>query len=448
MSQFLLKNGTIVNADQMFQKDILIVDEKIAKVEDSISVDTAIVRLDCSNKLIFPGIIDTHTHMRVPIKSGYSVDDFYSGTKSAIHGGVTTILDFTILKNNQSLLQSIESRMIEAKKSLCDFGLHCNITHFSEEILDEIPFVIASGITSFKVFTTYKEAGMMLTYDEIYKVAQIISDNDGILMVHAEDDDILKSAMKQYADKSITDPIYHGYSRPNDAEAKAIERLSEISEQTNCKIYIVHISSAKGLEVAKGFKNLIIETCPQYLFLDENAYNRSDGRMYVASPPLRKQKDNKTLWEGILQNHISTIGTDHCPFMLSDKYNDILFTKIPNGMGGVETLFPVLLAEWIKRDLDLSLLSQLLCKNPADIFGLSDRKGLIDEGFDADLVVVNPKNIETDWFDNLVSITDWNAYLDYPAIFPENVFRRGDWIVKDKIVQNLSNGSFLKNRLF
>jgi dihydropyrimidinase len=445
MQRYLLKGGTIVTHNEKIKKDVLIEGERILQVETDIKNDLSVEIIDCHNQLIFPGIIDTHTHMGIPIKSGYSIDGFESGSKSAIHGGVTTILDFTILKHNQTLIESITSRKKQATKSICDYSFHCNITYFSDDILSEIPNLIKDGINSFKVFTTYEEAGMMLTYDEIYKIAQVISDNNGILMVHAEDNDILKEAMIPFSNRIITEPIYHARSRPDEAEEKAIRKLGEISDETGCLIYIVHISSARGLKIAKQFNNLIIETCPQYLLLDETAYNRGDGRMFVASPPLRKTTDNKRLWDGLIEEHILTIGTDHCPFLTSDKLKNIHFTKIPNGMGGIETLFPILLAKWIKSDLDLKQLSKILSYNPAKIFGLSDRKGNIKSGIDADLVVINPNDISTNWDDNLVSVTDWNAYVKFPAIFPTNVFRRGNWVIKNSQLHNVTNGKYLKN---
>ncbi|MBC8214462.1 MAG: amidohydrolase family protein [Candidatus Marinimicrobia bacterium] len=444
MKRILLRNGTIVNSCKITKMDILILSETIEQIGENLPIENGVEILDCSGKLIFPGIIDSHTHMGVPIKSGFSADNFETGTKSAVHGGVTTILDFTILDENQTLRQSIESRKFDAAKSICDYNLHCNITQYSEEILSEIPILIETGITSFKIFTTYEEAGMMLYYEQIQRIAQAISAHDGLLMVHAEDDEILRNAMLPFKTKFITDPFYHALSRPDDAEAVAIQKIGEISEKTGCRIYIVHLSSAKGLETAKQFENLVVETCPQYLFLDENIYKKDDGRMFVASPPLRKRHDNDELWGGILDGSISTIGTDHCPFF--EKPREIHFSDIPNGIGGVETLFPILLAQWILRKLDLRLLSKLLCKNPANVFGLSHRKGTIQIGKDADFAIVNPKEIHMNWENSLVSAVNWNAFTNFPACFPNHVFRRGDWIVKDSRLQTGSKGVFVKSK--
>ncbi len=250
--------------------------------------------------------------------------------------------------------------------------------------------------------------------------------------------------MLPFRTKFITEPFYHALSRPDDAEAVAIQKLGEISEETGCKIHIVHLSSAKGLEITKQFENLTVETCPQYMLLDDSVYKRADGHMLVASPPLRKSHDQEALWDGILNGSISTIGTDHCPFF--DKQENVHFSDIPNGIGGVETLFPVLLAQWILRQLDLRLLCKLLCENPAKIFGLYHQKGEILSRKDADFVIVDPKKINTNWQKNLESIVDWNAFTDFPAIFPKHVFLRGNWIVQNHKSQAANQGVFLQSK--
>jgi dihydropyrimidinase len=443
LNNLLIKNGLLIHADKQINEDILIRGETIQELGQNLTVSPDTTIIDASGKLIFPGVIDPHTHMGIPIKDGSSADTFATGSRSALHGGVTTILDFTVLGPGQTLCESLETRQKLAAESLCDVGLHINITRFEPEILDEIPLLIKKGYNSFKVFTTYEEAGMMLSYGQIEAVAKIIGENDGILMVHSEDNETIMAASEPFSDRSETHPKYHAYARPAEAEAVAIQTLGEISTRTNCTIYIVHLNTAQGLAVAAEFPLLKVETCPHYLMLTEDVYEQDDGTMFVASPPLRKQNDQDALWQGIQNGQIHTIGSDHCPFCLADKTADIPFQDIPNGMGGVETLFPGLLAQFIKRNIDLSLLTQLSSRNAAKIFDLDAIKGSLSVGAHADLLIIDPKASMQDWELNLDTILDWNAYAGLPAIFPETVIRRGEIVVASGQTQSCSQGELV-----
>lgn len=443
MSILLIKNGLVIGENRQEIQDILIQDERIINLSTHIESPDQADIIDASGKWIFPGVIDPHTHMGIPIKNGTSADTFASGSRSALHGGVTTILDFSVLGAGQTLHESLDQRMELAGESLCDVGIHVNITRFEPEILAEIPDLIAKGFNSFKVFTTYKESGMMLTYAQIESVARIIGLHGGVLMVHAEDDQVISRASAAYTGQHKTHPRYHGLSRPAEAELRAIDKLGKISERTGCSIYIVHLNTAAGLEKASKFPLLKVETCPHYLLLDESVYQREDGRMFVASPPLRTKADQEALWQGIATGSIHTIGSDHCPFCLADKQPGIPFQDIPNGMGGVETLFPTLLAEFIKRGLDLSLLSKLTSHNPAEIFGLQSLKGSLSPGANADLLIVDPHTPVTGWEKQLDTSLDWNAYSGLPALFPETVIRRGEIVVSEGLVLTPSRGQQL-----
>ncbi|MFH1852446.1 MAG: amidohydrolase family protein [Candidatus Neomarinimicrobiota bacterium] len=443
MTAMILKNGRVVHHDSIRREDVLIENGRIGAVGKALPAADGARIIDCQGKLIFPGIIDPHTHMGIPIKGGWSADDFTSGSRAALHGGVTTIIDFTILEPNQSLHDSIAARQRAAAGSMCDYHLHCNLTRFDRNLLAEIPDLIAAGVSSFKVFTTYREAGMMLSYGEIEQVAEVLAEHGGLLMVHAEDDAIITAAQAPLTAAGHIAPFYHGLSRPDRAEAQAVAAIAGIVERTGCPAYIVHLSSAAGLKAAAAHLELLLETCPQYLLLDESRYRRSDGRMYVASPPLRRPADNQVLRAAVLSGRISVIGTDHCPFHLQDKHPDIPFQDIPNGIGGVETLFPVLLAEFVRHGLDLSLLTRLLSTNAARVFGLYPRKGLIAPGSDADLVVVDPERVTDDWQPDLIGDPDWNAFDGFPAIFPELVIRRGVPVDRKGRISDVPPGEFI-----
>lgn len=440
MANYLLKNARVIDGDSDENRDLYISNSKIAQPEGHIDEDVETV--ECDGHLILPGGIDTHTHMGIPIKGGYSVDDFQSGSHAAMHGGITSIIDFSILNPEDSLSVSVDRRISEASRSICDFGIHCNVTRMSPEILDEIPKLIASGITSFKVFTTYEEASMMLSYNEIEVLAKRIAQHDGILMVHAEDNAIIRSSTEQFDVEDNTGAKYHEMSRPVAAEVVAIRQIGELAKRTGCKTYIVHISSGQGLQEALRY-GLMTETCPQYLFLDDNVYRGENENMFVASPPIRSHENSQVLLDAVLSKKIMTIGTDHCPFNLRDKEGVESFRDIPNGMGGVETSFPLLLAHFLENDYSLSLLARLTSENAARIFGLFPQKGSLKNGADADLMIIDPKTPLTGWENQLKSNSDWCAFAGMPAIFPKHVFRRGQWVIRNGELQNRDEGQFL-----
>ena len=446
MSKILIKNGLVIGVDRQEIQDILIQDELIVNISAYIDPPDNAAIIDASGKWIFPGVIDPHTHMGIPIKSGHSADTFASGTRSALHGGVTTILDFSVLESGQSLDESLNQRIKLAGESLCDVGIHVNITRFEPEILVEIPKLIEQGFNSFKVFTTYAEANMMLTYAQIETVAGIIAQHDGVLMVHSEDNDVITRASEPYADRSESHPRLHGLSRPAEAELVAISHLGEISSRTNCSIYIVHLNTAAGLAKAAEYPMLRVETCPHYLLLSDKMYEREDGQMFVSSPPLRTESDSKALWQGIQHGQVHTIGSDHCPFCLADKPQNTPFQDIPNGMGGVETLFPTLLAQFIERGLDVGLLVRLTSGNAASIFRLDHLKGSIKLGLHADLLIVDPELPVQGWEKSLDTNLDWNAYVGLPALFPETVIQRGVVVVSEGRVKYPSPGKILKSK--
>ena len=443
MTRTILRDGIVVFPDDIRNTDVLICEDKIESVCHIADIPIDCNIIDCRGKYIFPGVIDPHTHMGIPIKDRFSVDDFDTGTLSALQGGVTTIIDFSVLHSNESLRRSIIRRKAQAAVSHIDYSLHCNITRYSESILNEIPELIESGIISFKVFTTYKESGMMLTTRQIENIAYVVANHGGILMAHAEDDEEISKATQLLTGKGLTEAKYHGISRPVSAEVKAVRILGEISDKTGCRIYIVHRTSREGLEMAGKFSSLIVETCPQYLLLDDSVYEHDNGRMYVASPPLRSKDDLQALWHGITEGKIHTIGSDHCPFCQQDKLIGQPFQDILNGMGGVDTVFPVLAARFFQKKLNLNRLVQVSCEIPAKLFGLYPKKGALLPGSDADLIVVDPSKISLDWERSLVSITDWNAYSGYPAIFPEFVFTRGIMGVAKYRINRGTQGNFL-----
>ncbi|RMF09241.1 MAG: hypothetical protein D6762_04145, partial [Candidatus Neomarinimicrobiota bacterium] len=329
MGEWIFAGGTVVRSTGVEIADIRVSGDTISAVGPHLPAEGADV-IDCRGRWVFPGLVDPHTHMGIPIKQVRSRDDFASGSRAALQGGVTTLIDFTVWEARQSLEESIRQRQAEAASSLADVSLHANITRLESGLADAIETAFGLGVVSFKVFTTYREAGMMLEYPQIREVAEILAVRGGVLQVHAEDDRLIQEATAPLVAAGSASPRDHGRSRPVAAEVEAIRRLGTLHDVTGCPVYIVHLSSAAGWEAARE-ENLLMETCPQYLLLDERSYEAPDGHMFVASPPLRSPEERDRLWEGIKDGSIAAVGTDHCPFCRRDKPAGLPFQDIPNG---------------------------------------------------------------------------------------------------------------------
>ncbi len=430
----VVKNGTIVTHEGTYKADIGIEDGRIARIAESIPTGNKVI--DASKMLIFPGIIDAHTHMETPVKETISSDDFYTGTKAASAGGVTTIIDFTIQNKGESLKESIERRRKEAdEKVYIDYSLHCNITDFGIDFTRELHSVIESGVMSFKVFMAYKSDGIMVSNENLRILLAETQKYGGIVQVHAENGFLLDYFIEKFKREGKTSPIFHPRSRPPYVEEEAVVRALNLVRETNGRLYLVHLSTKKAVEAVRWAKKsgikVFAETCPQYLILDEKMYEKDDGRYYIASPPLRNQNDIECLWEGIQDETIDVIATDHCPFIREQKdKGENIFFRTPNGLPGVETLLSIVYSEGVvKRGLKPSQIVKLLCYNPAKIFGLYPKKGILKEGSDADLVLFNPRKETEIKADKLHSNTDFSPYegIKIKGV-PELTISRGEVI--------------------
>lgn len=410
----LIANAQIAAKSGVKQCAIGVLNGKIAALESDLPNNANLI-IDAAGKLVFPGFIDAHTHMGIPIMNTQSIDNFESGSIAAAFGGVTTIIDFTVQEKGQSLQESVEARIKKAEKCHVDYALHVNVTDQPEKRLLEIPGLIADGFTAFKVFSTYRQSGMMITWDGFRKVLKQI-DGYGLLCLHAEDDDLVESLTANHLETGCKSAIYHARSRPAEAEAKAIARAAEIAGELGAALYVVHVSSRAGLEAglnarARGVK-IYLETCPQYLVLDEECYRRESGHRWITTPPLRTKQDCEALWQALADDQIDVVATDHCPFTIRQK--DVgreAFHLTPNGLPGVETLFPLLYTYGVKTGrITIQQLVRVLAQNPARIFGLSDRKGALRVGADADLLIWNPDVQQTISAGRLHGTADWSPY--------------------------------------
>jgi dihydropyrimidinase len=407
----VVTNGTVVHADGSHPGWVAVAGETIVALGAG-EPPPARRTLDAAGCLVLPGVVDPHVHGTWDDHLITHEEFFAAETRSAACGGVTTVIDYAEQLKGETLAERVAKRKTELRTACIDFAVHCAVTDVTPAVLAEIPEVLAGGIPSFKVFTTY--AGSKLEDPDLYAVAAAVGRAGGILCVHAENDPIIERRRAEYARDGKWDPIYHARSRPEICEAEAIYRVGAFAREGGCRVHIVHLSSASGLRAVREMRSLGVrmttETCPQYLLLSDEAYLGPDGRHVIMSPPLRSQQGIPAMWEGIMDGTFTAVVTDHCPFPRRMKEASSRFTEVPGGIPGVETLLPLLHSEGVARGrIGQDQLVWLLCTGPAELFGL-ERKGRIRVGCDADLVVFDPEATWTIEPAALHGTSDFNPY--------------------------------------
>lgn len=448
----LVKGGLLVLEDSLLQGDLLIENGKIARIAPEISVsefgasvtpdgnDETPDVINAAGLVVLPGGIDVHTHFNIWV-GVRAVDDFTSGTISAVFGGTTTIVDHMGFGPAGCSLHHQWDVYKEYTQGKCvaDYGLHGVVQHVDEAILDEMKEMSSEGIPSFKIYLTYDYK--MDDADSI-KVLRTLKEAGGITTVHCENDAIIQYLRRKYVSEGHTEAKYHPLSRPPYCEAEAVSRMIALSRAAgNAPLYIVHVSTAEGAQLirearAEGLP-VFGETCPQYLFLDDSCYDDPvEGLKYILSPPIRPKGHQEALWEGIRDGSIQVFATDHCSFSFhGDKQrgkDD--FTCCPNGAPAVELRMPLLFSEGVSAGkIDLNTFAKLTSTNPAQLMGMYPGKGVLREGSDADLVFFDPK-MEVDVTHQILH--DACDYTPYEGMhltgWPVRTIIRGTDIVKDE----------------
>lgn len=409
----ILKGGTVVSGEGCRKADVLIEDGKIKEVEETVEAQGAEV-VDVAGKLIFPGFIDAHTHFDLHVSGTATADNFETGTKAALAGGTTMIIDFATQYKGESLHEALDNWHQKSDgNASCDYGFHLAISDWNQEISEELESIVDEGVSSFKVYMTYDD--MVLDDKSIYQVLKRLKEVGGIAGVHCENKGIIEALVEEEKAAGHLSPSAHPKTRPAVVEAEAISRLLKIAALVDTPVIIVHLSSGAGYQEVKYARErgqeVILETCPQYLLLDEGVYGLPgfEGSKYVIAPTIKKETDSTRLWNAIRKDHIQTISTDHCSFTMEQKAaGKEDFTKIPCGMPGVESR-PALVYSFgvLERNLKLEQMCRLLSENPAKLYGVYPQKGAILPGSDADLVVWNP---EIEW---TMSVENQVANVDY-----------------------------------
>lgn len=396
MKKIILKGGMLVSARGIKRADVLISGEKIVAVGRHLSADAQIV--DVSGKLIFPGFIDAHTHFAREVGGAVTADDFDTGTMSALAGGVTTVVDCAIQNKGDSLCDTLNNLHMKAfANSSCDYAFHITVCDWREEIKQELPAMFEQGVTSFKVHMI--NDATELSDREIYEMMTEMKKYGGIVGCHCENAGIIAKLREEALSRGEVAPIYHAKTRPDYTEAEAINRFLSIAKAADAPCIVDCLSTKAGYEeVLRARKNgvkVYVETCPQYLMLDDSVYNApfETSAKFVCSPPLRKSEDNQALWDALKAGDLNTVSSDHCSFTLEQKkVGEKDFTQIPSGIPGVQTRAILLYTYGVKKHrLTLPQMCAYLSENPARLYGMYPKKGVIKVGADADLVIFQPK---------------------------------------------------------
>ncbi len=396
--KYLLKNGTVVSGEKTVKADVLIEGEKIIKVDSGLPEDGAEV-IDVSGKLLFPGFIDGHTHFDLEVAGTVTADDFETGTRAALLGGTTLVIDYASQdKGGHTLKEGLEKWHKKADgKCSCDYSFHMSIVEWNEKTEDEIQDMIDQGITSFKLYMTYP--AMIVNDGDLYRILKKLGQCGCFAGVHCENAEVIDALISEAKKQGRFGPENHPLVRPDTMEAEAVHRLLVIAKEADAPVMIVHLTNKKAYEeVLRARENgqtVYAETCPQYLLLDDSAYNKPDfgGAVYVCAPPIRKKEDQDCLWEALKKGEIQTVATDQCSFTLEQKrLGKDDFTKIPGGLPGVQTRGTLLYTYGVgEGKITVEEMCRLLSENPAKLYGVYPRKGVIREGSDADIVVLDPE---------------------------------------------------------
>ena len=394
LMQILIKNASLVFEDRVEKGDLLTDDRLIRQVGGVIDFSADKV-IDAEGCYVFPGFIDTHTHFDLEVGSTITADDFVTGTRAAVVGGTTTVLDFATQERGMTLMEAFHKWGKKAKNSSCNYGFHMAMSEWNADRIAEIPLMIENGITSFKMYMVYDN--MRLSDGVIYEAIQRLAREDCIIGIHCENDDIIKSRVKELKEAGKTASRYHAVSRPNVVEADGVGRLMDAAYLAGGPAWVVHLSTKEGLAIARRARErgqeVYLESCPQYLVLEESMYDAPDGAKFVMSPPLRSKEDQEALLNAMGAGEIDWIGTDHCSFTMEQKAagkDD--FSKTPNGGAGVQNRAEIVYTRAVKGGyIDMVKMGELLSTRAAKLFGMYPRKGTLQVGSDADIVVFDPR---------------------------------------------------------
>ncbi|MEU3235662.1 dihydropyrimidinase [Streptomyces anthocyanicus] len=444
-SRTVIRGGLVITASDEIHADVLIEDGRVAALAatgtPAAEAFTAENVIDASGKYVIPGGVDGHTHMEMPFGGTYAADTFETGTRAAAWGGTTTIVDFAIQSVGHSLREGLDAWHAKAEGNCAiDYGFHMIVSDVNQETLKEMDLLVEEGVTSFKQFMAYP--GVFYSDDgQILRAMQRAAENGGLIMMHAENGIAIDVLVEQALARGETDPRFHGEVRKALLEAEATHRAIRLAQVAGAPLYVVHVSATEAVAELTRARDeglpVFGETCPQYLFLstDNLAEPDFEGAKYVCSTPLRPKEHQAALWRGLRTNDLQVVSTDHCPFCFSGQKElgrgD--FSRIPNGMPGVENRMDLLHQAVVDGHIGRRRWIEIACATPARMFGLYPKKGTIAPGADADIVVYDPHA------EQVISAETHHMNVDYSAYEGrritgrvETVLSRGEPVVTER----------------
>ncbi|AIJ12286.1 dihydropyrimidinase [Streptomyces lividans] len=444
-SRTVIRGGLVITASDEIHADVLIEDGRVAALAatgtPAAEAFTAENVIDASGKYVIPGGVDGHTHMEMPFGGTYAADTFETGTRAAAWGGTTTIVDFAIQSVGHSLREGLDAWHAKAEGNCAiDYGFHMIVSDVNQETLKEMDLLVEEGVTSFKQFMAYP--GVFYSDDgQILRAMQRAAENGGLIMMHAENGIAIDVLVEQALARGETDPRFHGEVRKALLEAEATHRAIRLAQVAGAPLYVVHVSATEAVAELTRARDeglpVFGETCPQYLFLstDNLAEPDFEGAKYVCSTPLRPKEHQAALWRGLRTNDLQVVSTDHCPFCFSGQKElgrgD--FSRIPNGMPGVENRMDLLHQAVVDGHIGRRRWIEIACATPARMFGLYPKKGTIAPGADADIVVYDPHT------EQVISAETHHMNVDYSAYEGrritgrvETVLSRGEPVVTER----------------
>jgi dihydropyrimidinase len=439
----LISGGKVVTSAGVSRADVLVRGERIAAIGDP-AVTSADVVVDAAGKLVLPGAVDAHTHLDMPVGAARSADDFFTGTIAAACGGTTTVVDFATAYRGEAVAQGLAAWHAKASgRAVIDYAFHMTLTELARPASDIVAEMVEQGVTSFKLYMTYPER-LMVSDDVIMEVLKAAGPAGAIVCLHCEDDAIVARRRGEALGRGRRGPRWHAWSRPAHAEGAAVARAARMAEDAQAACYVVHLSSAAGLEQVRLARErglpIFAETCPQYLYLSSERLEGAPDTAsnFVCAPPLRDPRHSEELWEGLTTGALQVVATDHCPFTKRDRAAGVSgrgwtdFTEIPGGLPGVETRLSLIYQKVLEGRLTLEQWVDRCSTAPAKLFGLYPSKGEIAVGSDADVVVFDERAVRPLLPERLHMRVDHSPYAEIVAQgWPALVLCRGRVVARD-----------------
>ncbi len=451
----LIRGGTVVVRGEARVRDLLLRGETIADPGD-LAGQVADRVVDATGLLVLPGGVDTHVHFNDVFMGTVSVHDYLAGTRAAAFGGTTSVIDFSNQVPGGTLAKTLEDKREEARgKALVDWGVHPVLTRADEATLDEIPRLVEAGTPTIKCYRTYRSDGLLMEDPQLVRIARRLTAAGGMLMLHAEDNDAIEANVPRLIAEGKTAPVCHARSKPPDVDTQAIRRIVAMARHTGGRFFIVHLASPGGLALvaaamAEGL-DLRAETCAHYLVFTEAMLERPDGIKWICSPPLRDEEVRRVLWEAVADGRIRMVTSDDAAYSWEAKLlGRDRFDLCPNGIPGIEPRFQILYSEGVARGrISLPRFAEIVSTEPARLFGMYPRKGTLEPGSDADVVLLDPQARWTMGQGTLHMATDWSAYEGIEVTGKiVKVFSRGELLVDgEELLGTPGRGRYLHRRL-